>query len=609
MTVTINGNPPSALQKQELAQAFGLASSDSPALTGAPTAPTAPAGTNTTQIASTAFVKGEVDAVIASLPSSIPPYAGPTMVTPLLTVNHATGLPEWTPNPVLSYLDTSSDLRVAGMTMGLGGGADGTNIALGTGALENNSTGFGLAAVGAMALGDNTTGRYNAALGYAALSSVSGSSSYNTAVGTLAGSTINGNHNTIVGAIAGSSIQTGSSNTLIGRYSGTATMSGTIVLSAGTTVRAWCDNTGKWGFGTNAPTAALDLSGDSIRVRTASTPASASDTGEAGTVKWDANYVYVCTAPNTWKAAALTALGSPAPMQATISNGLAVVQVEGFPYALLPVGVDGALVANFSQRSDTLANLMSIIGNPSEIAVPTDDLGLVTYNATGVARHFPRLDNPDTTYSQMSLAISPKIKAGLNGANNATVGQEYGMLSTAIGVNAFATSAAEIAFGSIVPGVNRRFISATVDTSDDTTVYMCPRLRFAIGYPANEMDLLFGWGFGVYYIKINIIVRDKDSPLNFATFARTCVFHAPGYDFDTGVPHGPYTMYALTTPSPDVNVGLTGVTFAPSTEYEGEPFPGLFLNVTGLVGKNLRWVLQAELLTMHDGAITWPGLS
>lgn len=66
MTVTINGNPPSALQQQELAQAFGLASSNSPALTGAPTAPTAPAGTNTTQIASTAFVKGEVDAAAAT---------------------------------------------------------------------------------------------------------------------------------------------------------------------------------------------------------------------------------------------------------------------------------------------------------------------------------------------------------------------------------------------------------------------------------------------------------------------------------------------------------------------------------------------------------------
>ena len=38
---------------------------------------------------------------------------------------------------------------------------------------------------------------------------------------------------------------------------------------------------------------------------TASTPASASATGTAGTIKWDASYIYVCTATNTWKRAAI----------------------------------------------------------------------------------------------------------------------------------------------------------------------------------------------------------------------------------------------------------------------------------------------------------------
>jgi len=43
----------------------------SPALTGTPTAPTATVGTNTTQIATTAFVKSEVDAVIAAAPGAL----------------------------------------------------------------------------------------------------------------------------------------------------------------------------------------------------------------------------------------------------------------------------------------------------------------------------------------------------------------------------------------------------------------------------------------------------------------------------------------------------------------------------------------------------------
>ena len=38
------------------------------------------------------------------------------------------------------------------------------------------------------------------------------------------------------------------------------------------------------------------------------TPASASATGTAGEVRWDGDYVYVCTANNTWKRAALATL-------------------------------------------------------------------------------------------------------------------------------------------------------------------------------------------------------------------------------------------------------------------------------------------------------------
>lgn len=34
-------------------------------------------------------------------------------------------------------------------------------------------------------------------------------------------------------------------------------------------------------------------------------PASASATGTAGEVRWDANYIYICTATNTWKRVAI----------------------------------------------------------------------------------------------------------------------------------------------------------------------------------------------------------------------------------------------------------------------------------------------------------------
>lgn len=59
------------------------------------------------------------------------------------------------------------------------------------------------------------------------------------------------------------------------------------------------------GIGTPTPTGLLDVNDNRVRVRTAKTPANASDTGNAGEICWDASYLYVCTATNTWKRVAI----------------------------------------------------------------------------------------------------------------------------------------------------------------------------------------------------------------------------------------------------------------------------------------------------------------
>lgn len=66
-----------------------------------------------------------------------------------------------------------------------------------------------------------------------------------------------------------------------------------------------CVDGGNVGVGTNSPTAKLDVDSDVLRLRTSKTPASADATGNAGDVCWDADYVYVCVATDTWKRAAL----------------------------------------------------------------------------------------------------------------------------------------------------------------------------------------------------------------------------------------------------------------------------------------------------------------
>jgi len=60
------------------------------------------------------------------------------------------------------------------------------------------------------------------------------------------------------------------------------------------------------GTSTDSGGALLQVNGNRVRIATAKTPASASDTGTAGEICWDADYIYVAVGTNTWKRAALS---------------------------------------------------------------------------------------------------------------------------------------------------------------------------------------------------------------------------------------------------------------------------------------------------------------
>tara|TARA_Y100000593_G_scaffold91497_1_gene180406 strand:- start:1654 stop:2277 length:624 start_codon:yes stop_codon:yes gene_type:complete len=57
--------------------------------------------------------------------------------------------------------------------------------------------------------------------------------------------------------------------------------------------------------GVEAPTCALDIGSDAIRIRNTKTPSSAGDFGEPGLICWDTNYLYICVGIDTWKRIAL----------------------------------------------------------------------------------------------------------------------------------------------------------------------------------------------------------------------------------------------------------------------------------------------------------------
>ena len=81
-----------------------------------------------------------------------------------------------------------------------------------------------------------------------------------------------------------------------------------LLFGAAGSERARIDSSGRLLVGTSSDSggALLQVNGDRVRIATAKTPASASDTGTTGEICWDANYIYVCTATNTWKRSAIS---------------------------------------------------------------------------------------------------------------------------------------------------------------------------------------------------------------------------------------------------------------------------------------------------------------
>lgn len=92
---------------------------------------------------------------------------------------------------------------------------------------------------------------------------------------------------------------TGSAELTFYRGNGTGTVQHKIRSKGGPTY--FCLTDGDFGVGTNSPTAKFDVNGDTFRLRSSRTPASANAAGNAGDICWDSNYIYVCIATNTWR--------------------------------------------------------------------------------------------------------------------------------------------------------------------------------------------------------------------------------------------------------------------------------------------------------------------
>jgi hypothetical protein len=106
----------------------------------------------------------------------------------------------------------------------------------------------------------------------------------------------------------------------------------------------------------------LDVNSDSIRVRTAKTPASPTDTGSAGQICWDSNNLYVCTSTNNWKS---VSYGFP-----TKTIGFFTAHHNNPPtnnYATLDTRND-ILVLDFDSATEESAHFVGIIDESRTLA-------------------------------------------------------------------------------------------------------------------------------------------------------------------------------------------------------------------------------------------------
>lgn len=185
--------------------------------------------------------------------------------------------------------------------------------------------------VGKDSLASLTSGSSNMAIGSRAVYSTS-TNNHNVGVGTEALYSATGGLNVAIGGFAGQNLAAVSYNTCIGYESGRYHANGSTTLTgaaSSTYIGAQCrgkDNSdsnsiviGASAIGDGANTTVIGttsttqtklegtstsvgiISGDRLRIANAKTPATSGAAGTAGDICWDASYLYICTATNTWR--------------------------------------------------------------------------------------------------------------------------------------------------------------------------------------------------------------------------------------------------------------------------------------------------------------------
>lgn len=241
---------------------------------------------------------------------------------------------------------------------------------------------------------------------------------------------------------------------------------------------------------------------------------------------------------------------------ATIQNGLALVTIQDGQFALLPVDANGDVIANISQRTGNLADLLQLPGNPGEIGVALDADAIVLFNgvATG-GRVIRKLDSANAIGTN-SLSI---------GGNSATTASAEKAL--ALGYEATAAQYGVVTLGGAIPKIQTVHATLGGTTTDATGAALS-----LDGVAANAVAFKLPAGF--HDVDVVFIARQG---ANWARFHRRVMFRAASSAL--GV------LANETSPTPDVASGLTGLSVNFS-QFNGGL---LYFNAVGLAATTIYW--------------------
>ena len=252
---------------------------------------------------------------------------------------------------------------------------------------------------------------------------------------------------------------------------------------------------------------------------------------------------------------------------ATIQNGLALVTIQGEPFALLPVDANGDAIANIAHRTGLLSSLLTLPGINGEVGVATDTKSLVVF--TGVEGQAIEL-----------RAIGRVNAAGTNSltlGNNAMT-SNAGVEAVALGANARGTIMGETAIGSSIPGVQRRLVSLAYRTTD--AEYMGLTTDGLASGSGNSPRLEKA---GFYDVDVVLMGRQIGTN-NFLRQHRRCVLRWAGGGTSP-------TKLFETTPTADVNttLGAYGLTLG------GVAGGYIDVSVEGLAGTTIQWAAYLDI--------------